>query len=260
MEQILLGLWVGKVAFWEATRAGAGSIHCPGDAHRASGGFCSPCGHPQRPGTRSRNPGTSFSPTLLVERAADRDRNNVLMQEERRDMGKPRLSLSGADWEHQESLQQQLLAMRVPAQPPQRGTVLLPSHRPHARGGVSYSNKNAPFHLGDCSQFEMKTFVPEIGVIPGIATPRLCFQLICSSRHAFPSALAQRREIWRWLCAEMPAEMCTVRNEEKAAPAHSSPPAAGTGSGWGARGSSGTAGGDVVGVRPAPSWERGGLK
>lgn len=85
---------------------------------------------------------------------------------------------------------------------------------------MSYSNKNAPFHLGDCSQFEMKTFVPEIGVIPGIATPGLCFQLICSSRHAFPSALAQQRAIWRWLWAEMPAEMCTVRNEEKAAPTH----------------------------------------
>lgn len=156
----------------------------------------------------------------LVGRESCRPRRE--QQEERRDVGKPWLSLSGAGWEHQEPLQQQLLAMRVPAQPPQRGTVLLPSHHPHARGGVSYSNKNAPFHLGDCSQFEMKTFVPEIGVIPGIATPGLCFQLICSSRHAFPSALAQRREIWRWLCAEMPAEMCTVRNEEKAAPAHSS--------------------------------------
>lgn len=69
--------------------------------------------------------------------------------------------------------------MQAPAQRPCRGEMQRSSHRPRTRGGVSYSNKNAPFHLGDCSQLEMKTFVPEIGVIPGIATPRLCFQLIC---------------------------------------------------------------------------------
>lgn len=80
--------------------------------------------------------------------------------------------------EHQESLQQ-LLVTRVPVWLPHWDTVLCSHPTPRTRGGVSYSNKNAPFHLGDCSHFEMKTFVPEIGVIPGIATPRLCFQLIC---------------------------------------------------------------------------------
>lgn len=84
------------------------------------------------------------------------------------------LSLSDASWERKESLQQ------LPGDAGAgSGWDATSSHHPLTRGGVSYSNKNAPFHLGDCSQLEMKTFVLALGVIPGIATPRLCFQLSC---------------------------------------------------------------------------------
>lgn len=83
VEQVLLGLWVGEAAFREATRAGAGSI-----AHRM---LTEPQQDSARPaatlgdlGPAAGTPGTSCSPTLLVERAADRGRNDMLLQEERR--------------------------------------------------------------------------------------------------------------------------------------------------------------------------------
>lgn len=194
---MLLSFWAGAEAFWRTGSARAGNIALVMCAEsrqdvaeeldrRSVELRCrprSPHGHPW--GADHLQQGTVTSllvlPRLAVGRGGCRPRQGQSSAAKgdgrRKNLGCPSPVPAGSVRNPCSCSSSPV--MQVPAQQPRRGEMQSSSHRPRTRGGVSYSNKNAPFHLGDCSQLEMKTFVPEIGVIPGIATPRLCFQLIC---------------------------------------------------------------------------------